>query len=235
MQLDQAALLYGLQKLDLQIARLRARMKEIDAALNSDEDVARAAQRLDSAGEALKPWQARARDLELELKSIAAKIQETDGELYGGKVKNPKALQEMQEEVDALKRRQSQLEDALLDVMVKTDEGQAAVANATDELAQAKAAQSVKLADLVEEQKRLEGELAAAGEKRKEAAARIDPAALKTYETLRPRMRGTPVALLRENGCTACGVEQTSTIAQQVRQGRQLVLCASCGRILAVV
>ena len=235
MQFNQAALLYGLQKIDLQMARLRSRMKEIDIALNSDEEVAQAAQRLDSAGEALKPWQARARDLEMEIKSIASKIQETDGELYGGKVKNPKALQELQEELDALKRRQSQLEDTLLDVMVKTDEGQAAVTDATDGLAQAQAAQSIKLADLVEERKRLESELAAASEKRKEAAARIDPASLKTYEGLRPRMRGTPVALLRENGCTACGVEQTSTIAQQVRQGRQLVLCASCGRILAVV
>lgn len=235
MQFNQAALLYGLQKIDLQNARLRTRMKEIDAALNSDEDVAQAANRLDSAGEALKPWQARARDLELEIKGVAAKIQETDGELYGGKVKNPKALQELQDEIEALKRRQSQLEDTLLEVMVKTDEGQAAVDDATDGLAQAKAAQTVKLADLVAERKRLEGELADGSEKRKQAAARIDPENLKTYEGLRQRMRGTPVALLRDDGCTACGVEQTSTIAQQVRQGRRLVLCASCGRILAAV
>jgi predicted nucleic acid-binding Zn-ribbon protein len=50
---------------------------------------------------------------------------------------------------------------------------------------------------------------------------------------MRPRKGGHPVALLQGNSCAACNIEQTSITIQQVWQGKTLVYCASCGRILA--
>ena len=48
----------------------------------------------------------------LEIKSVAEKIKSTDADLYSGRITNPKALQELQSEIDSLKRQQSQLEDS---------------------------------------------------------------------------------------------------------------------------
>jgi predicted nucleic acid-binding Zn-ribbon protein len=233
MLVSQATLLYQLQTLDLTIAQRRARLTEIDAVLGKDESVALARQRLEAANQALKPWQVSTRDLDLEIKSLAQKIQTTDRTLYSGRIGNPKELQGMQEEVASLRRRQGQLEDELLDAMLRTDEGQATVTDAQRALDAAQAAWAGSQTDLLAERQRLEGELADLEARRQRAVSTIEAASLSKYESMRLKKHGQAVALLDGDSCALCGVEQTSMIAQQVRQGAELVYCASCGRILA--
>lgn len=228
-----ATQLYRLQVLDLAIAQKRKRVQEIDALLSNDERVSTAQRALTDAENALKPWHTRARDLDLEIKSIAEKIKQTDDTLYSGKVKNPKEMTEMQDEIASLQRHQSQLEDQMLDAMVKTDEGQSEVAAAQQALAETKTAQASQNADLVAEKSQLERELTGLENQRAQAAAGIDAASLKAYDALRPRKAGRAVALLKGNSCSACAIQQTSTIVQQVQQAKTIVYCASCGRILA--
>ncbi len=231
---SQATLLYRLQTLDLTLAKRKARLAEIAAILSKDESVAQARHRLDTANQELKPWQTRTRDLDLEIKGIAQKIQVTDKALYSGKGGGPKELRDMQEEIDSLKRRQSQLEDEMLEAMMHTDEGQVAVTAAQQALDQAQAAWAGSQVDLLAEQQRLEKEVADLGQQRQQLASTIEASALATYETMRVKRKGQAVARLDDESCATCGVEQTSMIAQQVRQGADLVYCASCGRILAL-
>ncbi len=230
---NQAALLYRLQQIDLAIARRRARLQAIADQLSSDETIARANQQLAAAEQAIKPGQIRARDLDLEIKSIAAKAQATDDDLYSGRITSPKALKELQDEFASLKRHQSQLEDELLEAMVEVEDHQAQINAAKDDLSAARANLATTQHDLLDEQQRLESENAEAAIKRVAATANIAPENLASYDKLRQRMRGVAVALLQEGGCTVCGVGQTSMATQQVALGRQLVYCASCGRILA--
>jgi len=231
--ISQATLLHRLQTVDLAIAQCRNRLAEIDALLGKDETVVRARKQLETAENALKPWQIRSRDLDLEIKGIVQKIQATDQHLYSGKVSNPKELADMQDEIASLKRRQTQLEDSLLEAMLQTEEGQTVVAEAQQGLRKAEAAWAGSQTDLIDEKARLEAQLVVFEDKRKEAAGPVDPANLKKYEAMRQKRRGQAVALLQGDSCTLCGVEQTSMTAQQVRQGHQIMLCESCGRILA--
>ncbi|MEP7287511.1 MAG: hypothetical protein ABI947_17270 [Chloroflexota bacterium] len=233
MQESQAVLLYQLQAIDLTLAKRRARLKEIEGILGQDESVTQARSQLEAAEKTLKPAQIRARDLDLEIKSIVQKIQTTDSSLYSGKIRNPKELQEMQDEVASLKRRQSQLEDELLEAMVQSESGQAAVVEAQKTLNDAQARWAGSQVDLLDEKQRLEGEVITVTAQRKQAAEVIDKAGLTTYETLRKTKNGKPIALLQGNSCMTCGVEQTSALAQQVRQAKTLIYCGSCGRILA--
>jgi uncharacterized protein len=231
---NQAGLLYHLQSVDLEIARRHARLKAIEAQLNNDETIAQATKTLDQAEKALKPWQTRTRELELENKTVTEKIAAAEGDLYGGRINSPKALQEIQSEIEALKRRQSQLEDELLEAMVEVETAQAAVSSAQQALTDARGALASQQSELVEEQKHLrEVELPQLEAQRQAETVHIEPNNLAIYEKLRPKLRGQAVALLREDGCSACGVGQTSTIEQQVRSDRGLAFCASCGRILA--
>ncbi len=230
---NQAALLYRLQQIDLAIARRRTRLQAIADQLSSDETIARATKQLAAAEQAIKPSQTRARDLDLEIKSIAAKAQATDDDLYSGRVTSPKALQELQDEFASLKRHQRQLEDDLLEAMVEVEDHQGQINAAKDDLSAARANLATSQHDLLDEQQQLETENADAELKRAAATTNIAPENLASYDKLRPRLRGVVVALLREGGCTVCGVEQTSMLVQQVQLGRQLVYCASCGRILA--
>lgn len=228
-----ATLLYRLQTIDLSISQRKTRIQEIDALLNSDERVAQAQQALEAAENALAPLQARARDLDLEIKSIAQKVKLTDEHLYSGKVKNPKEMTELQEEIAALQRHQSALEDDLLETMMQADDGKVVVSEAQAALEAAKAAQASSASELLAKKNLLEKELTELEAQREKAASVIDAAALQTYDALRPRKRGSAVALLNGNSCSMCNIEQTSVIVQQVWQGKSLVYCASCGRILA--
>lgn len=230
---NQAVQLYHLQQADQDIAQHHSRLKEIEALLSGDETIAQATRQLDDAQSALKPVQARSRELDLEIRSVMDKAKSADADLYGGRIRNPKALQELQEEIAALKRRQSQLEDDLLETMMLVEEHEAQVAVAQQALTDARAALASRQTELVDEQRRLQAELGEAEPEREAMAASIDPASLAVYEKLRPRFRGSVVAVLQPDGCSICGVEQTSVNAQNVRLGRTLAYCESCGRILA--
>jgi predicted nucleic acid-binding Zn-ribbon protein len=230
---SQATLLYGLQKVDLELGRHRARLKEIEAKLNGDETVARASKDLDDAQTALKPWQTRARDLDLEIKAVADKAKTTDDDLYSGRITSPKALQELQEEIAAIKLQQGTLEDNLLEVMMEVESHQGTVTGSQQALDDARAAFASQQTDLIDERGRLQADVARLEAQRKERAASIEPASIAAYDKLRQRFRGQPVAMLQPDGCSMCGVEQTSMNAQAARSGRTLVYCESCGRILA--
>ena len=228
-----ATLLYRLQALDLAISQRKTRIQEIDRLLSSDARVKHAQHSLDAAQNALTPIQARALDLDLEIKSIGQKVNLTDENLYSGNVKNPKEMSEMQEEIAGLQRRQSTLEDEFLETMVETDDRKSAVSEAQAALEEAKSAQASSQTELLAERTRLETELAGLEAQREKGASTIDAPTLQTYETLRPRKRGQAVALLKGDSCALCNIEQTSIIVQQVWQGKTLIYCASCGRILA--
>jgi predicted nucleic acid-binding Zn-ribbon protein len=230
---NQSAELYRLQKVDLDVMRHRARLREIEAKLNGDETVARAMQELDAAQVALKPWQTRARDLDLEIKSLADKVKSTDADLYSGRITSPKALQELQEEINSLKRHQSTLEDNLLEAMMEVEAHQGQVNDSQQALDNARGALASQQTDLIDERTRLQAELTKLDEQRKGKAASIEPATLVIYDRLRQRFKGQAVALLQPDGCSMCGVEQTSMNVQAVRSGRTLAYCESCGRILA--
>lgn len=225
--------LYRLQTLDLAIAQRRARLKAIDAELGQNTAVNAARLALDEAEKGLRGAQTRARDLELEIKSVADKIVETDKTLYGGTVKNPKALAEMQEEVESLQRRQQALENTLLETMSEVESSQTATADARTALTQAQTEHAGSQTHLLEEQAMLESDLAKLNSQRDELLPTIDPTILNTYETLRGRKGGHAVSLLKEESCSRCGVEQTAMTISQVRQGKGLVYCNTCGRILA--
>ncbi|MEO8395439.1 MAG: hypothetical protein ABI700_20770, partial [Chloroflexota bacterium] len=207
---SQASMLYRLQTTDLDLARHRTRLKEIDNLLNNDATIAQATEQLAAAEKALKPWQTRARDLELETKSLVEKIHSTDADLYSGRVSSPKALQELQSEIESLKRHQSQLEDNQLEVMLEVEDLQGQSTAAQQKLADARAALASQQIDLLDEQKRLQAEVAKIQPQRDHSASSIDPAAVATYEKLRQRYRGQAVAILHGEGCSMCGVDQTS-------------------------
>jgi uncharacterized protein len=229
----QSTLLYQLQTVDLNLAKRRTRLKEIAALLGNNQKVAAAQAQVAAAEAKLKPYQVRSRDLELEIKSVAEKIKTTNDHLYSGKVRNPKEMQDMQEEITSLQKRQSQLEDTLIETMLHVDEEQAALDESQANLKQVIATEAGEQVSLHDEQERLQAEVKQLDENRKIAIPTIEQTALQKYESMRVAKKGQPVALLQNGSCKLCGVEQTTNITHKVQQGRELVMCLSCGRILA--
>ncbi|NWG17859.1 MAG: hypothetical protein HXY41_14620 [Chloroflexi bacterium] len=230
--MSQALALYQLQEIELGILRCQKRLSEIAAALEDNQAVAEARARLEAAQKTLTPLHTRARNLELEIQSNADKIRATDERLYSGSVRNPKELQDMQQEIQALKRRNAELEDTLLEMMLAVEEAEAALASARADLQQITGDWETQNQNLLDEQARLKADETRLAEQRRQALSHISAEDLKLYNALKPRRHNQPVAVLDGDTCAACGVEQTMAIISDLDRGVSLVKCMSCGRIL---
>lgn len=231
--MQQAKQLYHLQQLDLTIISHEKRLEEINSALDDNAAVQAAQKQLVVAEEQLKPLQTAMRDLELQVEGARNKREQTEKRLYSGTVKNPKEMQDMQNEIEALKRRRSDLEDQMLEQMMAVEEATTTRDAAQTHLETVQAAAAAENADLVNERDQLHDQVATLRDQRVSAANDIAAAMLQRYEDMRPRKANQPIALLMEDEtCSACGIKQLGTIAKTIRQGDELVTCKNCQRIL---
>lgn len=232
--MNQAQALYRLQTIDLAIAGHQKRLQIISAELGTNDEVTAAERDFQAAQDALVPVKTRARDLELEIKSVGEKAAATENRLYSGTVSNPKELQDMQEEIASLKRRRAALEDDLLETMIDVETREAFLQETRQTLEQVRQDWAADQGDLVIEQQTLQETLAGLQQEREAALGDVDPASLEQYRAIAPRKQGRAVAELDDATCTICGYRQTSTTVQQLRQGNELVKCANCERILVI-
>ena len=228
-----ASQLYRLQTFDSTLAKHSARLKAIADTLghNSAVDVAQAA--LADASAKVSQWQSKIRAFDLEIKGIAEKSATAEKRLYSGIITNPKEMADLQKEIDSHNRHRVKLDDDLAEAQLEAEQAETIRQKAHETLHKIEVTLAESQSSLISERNMLEVERANYTRRRMEAAAEVPPADLTRYEDLRAKKRGIAVALLQNGSCSVCGVEQTSTIAQQVRAGQHLVPCASCGRILA--
>ncbi len=234
MPTPQATLLYRLQTIDSTLTKHRVRLKTIEDTLGQDVRIREARAALAQAEAVLAQHQAHTRDLELEIEGVVAKHDDSEKLLYGGQISNPKELADLQHEVESLDRRRVKLQDDLLAGQREREKAEKLHQAAQKLLADAESAFAQTQAGLISEKNHLQIEQETYLRKRQEAATLIEPSLLARYNELRTKKRGLAVAQLREGTtCGVCGVEQTVVLSQQVRAGDKLILCASCGRILA--
>ncbi len=223
--------LFRLQQIDRQIDRARARLDAIQQTLQNDSELRGAAEQSRAAQEAHFHAAGEQKNITAEAGALKIKIQQAEASLYGGKVKNPKELQDLEREIASLKKHLTTLEERELESMLALEERENELqsANANLEIVQARKNNEHK--NLIEEQNALQIELEKFTEERSAALAPIDPALAEMYETLRKDKRGIAVAEVTENACSACGANINAALTQNARSAK-LAYCPSCGRIL---
>jgi uncharacterized protein len=231
--MNQAEALFRLQEIDLSLLHIQKRLIEIETQLSDKRIIDEAQIQVNSAQQMLAPVQKKARALELEIQANVDKIKQTDEQLYSGRVRNPKELQDMQQEIQSLKKRNSELEDTLLETMMDVESAEGLLHQKESDLENLIGKWENDHRQLLDEQGKLKSDYQGLGPKREHALAAVTPESLKEYNTLRPRKNNQPVALLAGESCSVCGVEQNRAIVSEVRKGQKLTYCLSCGRILA--
>lgn len=224
--------LYRLQQVDSQIDQVNARLKEIEILLSDNATVRKAASIATRTEQNLEAAQKEQRQAEVKVKDQRIKIEQTEATLYGGTVRNPKELQDLQNEVAALKRFLDTLEERQLEAMLAVDEAAEKNDEAQKILSHYQAEAEKQQASLIEEREQLQSENAAAGRQRQSAAQAVTADDLATYEQVRKKRAGVAVAKVRDKACSACGSILTASLHQAARSPSQVVFCDSCGRIL---
>ncbi|MEQ8671721.1 MAG: hypothetical protein RLP44_25965 [Aggregatilineales bacterium] len=230
--MSQIPILYDLQQIDLNMIENRKRLDEIARVLADNSAVNRAQITVDAAQKKLSPLRTKLRDLELEIQSNTQKSKSSEQRLYSGNVKNPKELQDLQQEIASLKRRNTELEDKMLELMLSIEDAESTLNEAEETLSSAVASFEAQNVDLIREQTQLKHENETYQSQRDGKIKQADAKHLKLYETMRVKKANKPISILQDKSCGVCGIEQTMNVVQDVLRHQDIIYCTNCGRIL---
>ena len=227
--------LYDLQEIDLGIDGKRAALTEAEERVGETEELLTSRTAVDEQKESVAELRRRLREAEQEVDDLAAKIAPLEKKLYGGTVRNPKELSDLQEDVKSLQRRKRVLEDRALEVMSEMEEAERTLRSHQKENEEIEAAWNEEQERLQREQVTLKEEIAQLEGQREQQRSRIEAGALALYDALRPAHQGRAVAKVERGTCGGCRISLPMSLLQKTRAGSSAIIqCASCERILYV-
>lgn len=179
----------------------------------------------------LKREQAKA---EADVEQVRARIDRDRNRLDSGMVNSPRELENLQSEVQSLHRRQSDLEEVVLDVMERLETAQSTLTQATaereqlvTELASVGGARDTALGELGERSVK-------SSDRRVEVTAATPAELLGLYDKLRAQHGGVGAAALRLRRCQGCNLTLNTVDLNAIRAAPEdeVLRCEECRRIL---
>jgi predicted nucleic acid-binding Zn-ribbon protein len=159
---------------------------------------------------------------------------ELDKTLYSGSITAPKELQALQEEQGVIKKRQSRLEDEVLEHMEQAEPLDEQVAEQTAAREAAEAALQAAMVALAEAEAAVATELATVEGERAELAAGVPEALLAEYDRIRASNGGIGAARLVGGTCQGCNLGLPAVVVDRIKKmgPDEVAHCDECGRIL---
>jgi predicted nucleic acid-binding Zn-ribbon protein len=224
--------LLRLQKVDSNIAHVQSRLEEIRQTLENSVELMEAQGHLESAQTKHRLAEQDRRSEDAEAQALRLKIQGAESSLYGGSVRNPKELQDLQADVEALKRHLGTVEERELEAMIRLEDAAGIIEAAEARLGEVSTRMESEHAQLLQERSRLSQTLTDLRAERDAAVAATSAEHLRQYERLLQSRRGLAIAQITDGACEACGTALTAALQQSARHASDLTYCPSCGRIL---
>ena len=234
---DQFQRLLSVQDHDTRIDQLRHRfntLPERDALAASQQ----ARQQIHSQREALQvhhlELQRNLKRNEDELAALEDRFKREKDRLYSGEMTGTRELLTLQEEVDGLRSRCSDMESDALELMEAIEEIESEVEALTAGLESAEAEVAAAEQQLAEAESAVRAEIEQENAARSTEAGDIPEAALASYEGLRAQMGGVAVARLRNGHCEGCHLSLSAMEQDRIRHAPadEVCFCEECGRIL---
>jgi predicted nucleic acid-binding Zn-ribbon protein len=227
----------------LELADLDAELGRLDHRRRTLPEIAEAAT-LDARDTALRDeiasLEAQERDLgreqgkaESDVEQVRARVERDRARLDAGQVSSPRELENLQSEISSLARRQSDLEEIVLDVMERSEAAQARRRELTAEREQI----AGERAEVLTRSDAALGEIAEEAGKaqdRRNAVAGEEPAELMAlYGKLRAQ-HGVGAAALRGGRCQGCHLSLNTVDLNRIRAAAadEVLRCEECRRIL---
>ena len=170
-----------------------------------------------------------------EISSITSHVEEVEATLYGGTVRAPKELTDLQSELNSLKRHRRDVEDQQLDVMEQLEPVDAERAKLLDVASKAAEQREAATARLDAASEVINSDLDSLAARRAELAEPLDDALLTSYDQLRTRFGGVAIAQLSGGRCSGCHLSLPAVELDTIKRApaAQQVSCPECGRLLA--
>jgi predicted nucleic acid-binding Zn-ribbon protein len=171
---------------------------------------------------------------ERDVDQVRVRIDKDRERLDGGKVSSARELESLQSEVASLQRRQSDLEEVVLELMERREAAQArrdAAAIEQGSLEEQAAGVATRRDAALQEISEQAGK---ASEARASVAAGVPADVLALYDKLRVQFGGVGAAMLRRGRCEGCHVSLSTVDLNAIRAAApdEVVRCEECRRIL---
>jgi len=227
--------LFRLQHVDLEMARVSAHRAGLNDGTPERSAGVAAAERLAALRAEIAARQARLRILDLELQSVQAKRKKVEGDLYSGRISNPKELASMQDELAALDRTKDHLEDDVLGLLDEVERLEPQEQEARAALAAAEAALTRQIQAFEQAAAEAERDLADLTAQRAQVATALDDDLMRRYDRLREAKGGVAVVAVRGGICEGCHITIPERFRRRLEENPDaLATCDGCGRILIV-
>jgi predicted nucleic acid-binding Zn-ribbon protein len=138
----------------------------------------------------------------------------------------------MGNEIERYEKEIQKIEDQELELMDQAEKVKVEVAAEDKKAAAARESIGRQMADLEEKAKTLESRLSQLNAERAELSGKIEEDLLERFERLFASKGDAAVVGLEHEVCTGCHMKVTTQTAHRVKNGKEIVSCEQCGRIL---
>lgn len=228
--------LLELADLDTELGRLQHRRRslpeiaEVERLDGRDAELRDAIVAAETEAGDLTREQARA---EADVDQVRSRIERDRKRLDAGQVSSPRELENLQTEIESLRRRQDDLEEAALSVMERQEEANGRTGTLTAERSQVAAARADALGRRDAAAAEIDEQLAKLSGRRAGVAAEIPGDLLGLYEKLRDQ-HPPGAAAVRRGRCEGCHLELLASDLNAIRAAApdEVLRCEECRRIL---
>ena len=224
--------LYELLGVDQEIEKHSQSIASVDAALADTRLLEETRQAVEEARDTLRTQQAQRREVELIVEGAQTKSGEVEGKLYGGTVRNPRELEDLQAELNMLREQQKGHEETLLQALEAVEETESRLNDLETSLKEMEDNWQQESGRLLEEKSSLQETLAQLQKRRESMSSQVSAVHLSLYDNLRSSRQGIAVVRVERGTCQGCRITLPTRVVQQARVSPEPVKCPSCSRIL---
>ena len=138
----------------------------------------------------------------------------------------------MGNEIERYEKEIQAIEDQELELMDQAEKLKVEVSAEEKKASGSRESIARQMADLEEKGKTLEGQLNQLTAERTEIASKVEEELLRLFERLFASKGDAAIVALEHEVCTGCHMKVTTQTAHRVKNGKEIVSCEQCGRIL---
>lgn len=224
--------LYQLQKIDSRQDLINDRLNMIQSLISNDKRVIQATDDVNHNKTVLADLQTSLQSVENLIQAKRLKIEQSESSLYGGSIKNPKELQDLQKEISNLKSSVQSLEEKQLNFLLEIEEQEKRIASLMSTLSEIARESGDSARQLNLEADTLISEGHRLKEEKGVILSQLPTETAAQYKTIRNQKKGVAVATIVDQTCSACGSTLTPSDCQLAKSPTSITFCKSCNRIL---
>ena len=234
--IDQQSLILELQLLDNEIMQANTKLKslpEIEQLLHIDKRITAATEEASVVKAQTDQIALELRRGEVDVETVTDRIKKDEARLSSGNA-TPKELEQLQHEVETLKKRQEALEEIELEIMIRNDAVTARSSTLTTDLASLQTLKDEISGRLQSATNEINKVIADKNTARNLVAGKIEKALIDLYEKIRGNAGGVGAAALVGNKCNGCNLAINAVEMDRIKSlaKDELLRCEECRRIL---